>query len=549
MKLEKYKTATILTFISLALLIAVNGVFIITTSYFLKKEALEVAKEKADLILDKNLSVHDYFTNKLKPALLDILNDSIKSGSYFDPAWMSSSFAIKNLDKYFQQRNKFGYYYKDASINARNSNNEADSIEISYIRQLNKYVNTPPKDGIIIIDEKKYYYVLKKGEVLEKNCLKCHSSPQSAPKKLVSLYGDTKSFNRKLGDVISAVSIRIPLDEAYARANHTIFLISLTISFIVLLMVVSYIYLQKKLIFKPLSVLRRQAIAISLDNSHLGETIKVATTKDLTDFVKSFNIMSEKIHDYNMLLEDKVKEKTFHLESKIKDVEQLVKDKDRFLTILAHDLKNPFASLLGFLNLLKDNIRKYDIDKIERQLNMANYSALNIYELFEDLLVWGNSQSGKLPFEPEIHNLKETCNLVLEHLKDIANAKNIEIKCLVLDNIAVWADLNMIRTILRNLVSNGIKFTNVNGQLIIKAEKTDKATKISVIDNGIGISKESLDNLWLTAEKYTTIGTANEKGTGLGLSICKDFIEKHGGKIWAESEVGKGSNFMFTIPD
>lgn len=112
MKLEKYKTGTILTFISLALLIVVNIIFIITTSYFLKKEALEEAKEKADLILDKNLSVHDYFTNQLKPALLEILNDSIKSGNYFDPSWMSSSFAIKTLINIFRKEINSGIIIK-----------------------------------------------------------------------------------------------------------------------------------------------------------------------------------------------------------------------------------------------------------------------------------------------------------------------------------------------------------------------------------------------------------------------------------------------------
>jgi len=230
------------------------------------------------------------------------------------------------------------------------------------------------------------------------------------------------------------------------------------------------------------------------------------------------------------------------------ELKKLNADKDRFITILGHDLKSPFNSILGFLDLLTKNIRKYDIDKIEKFVNMINNSAKNTFGLLEDILLWVRANSGKIPYEPQKLNFATICNEVIENLKLTANTKDITIKQFATEEINIIADKNMLNTVLRNLVSNSIKFTNKNGRIDIYAEKNHSKVTISVSDNGVGIEPDTLNKLFEISQKISTDGTENEKGTGLGLLLCKEFVEKHGGKIWVESELGKGSDFQFTMP-
>jgi PAS domain S-box-containing protein len=227
---------------------------------------------------------------------------------------------------------------------------------------------------------------------------------------------------------------------------------------------------------------------------------------------------------------------------------QLNLDKDRFISILGHDLRSPFNNLLGLSELLSKNIHKYDIDKIEKLANGINKSARNTNNLLDDLLKWAMAQQGNIPFNPENVSLTDVCNDVLITLNPIADAKTIVINCLAKDHLNVFADNDMLKTVLRNLVSNAIKFTNNGGAISINAEQADSKVTISVSDNGVGIPPENLSKLYNISEVLTTKGTAKETGTGLGLLICKEFVEKHGGVIWVESEVGKGSEFRFTLP-
>lgn len=223
-------------------------------------------------------------------------------------------------------------------------------------------------------------------------------------------------------------------------------------------------------------------------------------------------------------------------------------DKDRFITILSHDLKSPFNTILGFLSLLLTNIHKYDIEKIEKQLNIINNTAQNTFELLEDILLWARAQSGKIPFKPRKVDFREIYAAVTKSLINQANKKGIAINCFEHEKTVLMADVDMVKTILRNLISNAIKFSNEKGQISIYTENNPSDITITVSDNGTGIDKDNQSKLWELSQLYTTTGTANEKGTGLGLLLCKEFIEKHGGKIWVESEPGKGSDFKFTLP-
>ena len=230
-------------------------------------------------------------------------------------------------------------------------------------------------------------------------------------------------------------------------------------------------------------------------------------------------------------------------------LQQLNADKDRFISILSHDLKSPFNILLGFSEILTNNFHEYSITKIREYVNHINKATQNANNLLEDLLKWSRAQKGDISFSPQKLLFTNICEDILPTLKPNADAKKIKINYSSADHINVFADVDMLKTVLRNLVSNAIKFTNNGGEISINAEQTESDITITVSDNGIGIPPDNLAKLFDISEVITTKGTAQETGTGLGLLICKEFVEKHGGKIWVESQEGKGTVFYFTIPD
>ena len=236
------------------------------------------------------------------------------------------------------------------------------------------------------------------------------------------------------------------------------------------------------------------------------------------------------------------------VEVKTAELKEMNASKDRFFSIIAHDLKNPFSSIIGFSKMLNEEAGSDNHIKTREIAGMINSSASQTLSLLENLLEWANSQRGKILFNPQKISLNELVNEEFMTLSDLARAKNIELKISFSENLSVFADKNMIKTILRNLISNAIKFTRRNGQVVVDAAPDKRSMRISVSDTGIGISKESMLKLFRIDGNLSGRGTENEKGTGLGLFLCKEFVDKHGGKIWAESEPGKGSTFTFLIP-
>lgn len=229
-------------------------------------------------------------------------------------------------------------------------------------------------------------------------------------------------------------------------------------------------------------------------------------------------------------------------------LKELNVDKDRFISILAHDLKTPFNSMLGFSELLLENIDVYNMATIKSQVKIINESAKSTFNLLEDTLFWARAQSGKLPFDPQKLNLLAVCDVVVDGLAQAASTKQITIKKFAEENIYLIADVAMLKTVLRNLISNAIKFTNTGGNIMVYAAKEDGTIVITVADNGIGIKPMDIEKLFDPSHFHSSVGTAGEKGTGLGLLLCKDFVEMHGGSIWVESVEGVRTEFKFTMP-
>jgi PAS domain S-box-containing protein len=231
-----------------------------------------------------------------------------------------------------------------------------------------------------------------------------------------------------------------------------------------------------------------------------------------------------------------------------KALKELVATKDKFFSIIAHDLKNPFNALLGISEMLYLNQNELDIVQIKELGKMINESSRNAFELLENLLQWSRSQTGQLNFRPKEHILHELVDQSTKIIETQAFNKNISIINNISNDTIIFADGNLLKTIIRNLVSNSIKYTNPNGTVIISSETYDAIAKVIVEDNGIGIQPDILEKLFKIDLKYSTIGTANEKGTGLGLILCKEFAEMHNGEIFVESQVGEGSRFVVELP-
>lgn len=231
-----------------------------------------------------------------------------------------------------------------------------------------------------------------------------------------------------------------------------------------------------------------------------------------------------------------------------KELKRLVADKDRFMRIISHDLRSPFQTLIGFSEVLANNLPDYSAEEISNGLMIINQTSQNTYDLLGDLLLWAKAQSGKLVLEPQYISLANLCHSVIDESIFRAQQKNLTIKDNVPGHINLWADSNVLKTVLRNLISNAIKFSFPGSEVEVMAEASDDNVIIGISDTGVGISPERQAQMWDDNQSATTFGTANEQGTGNGLMLCKELVEKHGGRIWVESGVNQGSTFKIELP-
>ncbi len=235
------------------------------------------------------------------------------------------------------------------------------------------------------------------------------------------------------------------------------------------------------------------------------------------------------------------------IEEQNAQLQQLNATKDKFFSIIGHDIKGPLNSLTSFSNLLINHfeaLTKEDIQTVARDLDK---SLKNLFTLLNNLLEWARSQTGNIDFKPEVFDIIEVLSQNKELLQTQAAAKEITILHEQVSPMLIKANQQSITTVVRNLISNAIKFTPANGVIKLSAEQKVNEVIVSVADTGVGMSKDVLERLFRLDAKHSTPGTANEKGTGLGLILCKDFVEKNGGRLWVESEEGKGSVFYFSL--
>lgn len=273
------------------LFVMAASLLIVTLNLTIKRYALEEARTQARIIIDRNLAVHAFYAKRLKPVLFPVLEKQIAQG-YFEPAWMSSTYAVREINTFSEQFEEFDYYYKECAINARTPANEADPVEREFIRKLNTDASLQEQSGIRIIGGQPYFAVLRRGETMVTSCLRCHSTRDRAPLGLLEYYPDNRSFSRHENEVVSALSIRVPLSAPYAHANQLAMKLAL---FSVLVLAGLYslqFWLHRRLLSGPLEKIRRKAEKIAEGAEHLGELIDPPKGLELRELVASFNGMS-----------------------------------------------------------------------------------------------------------------------------------------------------------------------------------------------------------------------------------------------------------------
>lgn len=299
---------------------------------------------------------------------------------------------------------------------------------------------------------------------------------------------------------------------------------SIIVSFLVLLLVI-FIYLRYRSKKKTNIILGKKNEEIELANKELTHQNK---------------LISEQKEQLSQLFEE------------LKQSESLLREangaKDKFFSIIAHDLKNPFNVLLNYSQMLLEGFDDLpDVQRI-KYIEDIQTSTKSLVKLTENLLDWSRSQTGRIKHEPLEIDLYELAFNNVYLFKKAAEEKNITLKSEIEYETNVFADFNMVNTVFRNLVSNAVKFTEEGGEIKTTAQDKGDFWELCVSDTGMGIKEENLEKLFKIDESLSTRGTRNEEGTGLGLILCKEFVEKNGGEIRVESKVGEGTKFIFTLP-
>ncbi len=297
---------------------------------------------------------------------------------------------------------------------------------------------------------------------------------------------------------------------------------------------------RNNLLISPFKALQSNLVHLVWQTHQIAKGDFSQKVNFMGDFSDSYNSMIQSLRDKNEL--------ELALQKSEKMLKELNATKDRFLSMISHDLKGSFNAILGFSELLSEDFDKFDDEKKLIFVNNIKNAAGSTVILFEELLEWSNSQMGTKTLYPENLNLRMIVSDYLGTLMPLSMRKNISLLNEIPADIIVYADKNALNTIVRNLVSNAIKFTFSGGFVKLDASLSDSFVFIRVIDNGIGFDNEVNDQAFNLDQIARTSGTADEKGTGLGLTLCKEFVERMGGKIHAERKKGYGSTFTFSVP-
>lgn len=380
-------------------------VVVVSVNYSMRQQALVEAQSKARIILDRNLATHTYFSRIMKPSIF-AWSEPFRSKDYFDHTWMSSTYAIREIEKYFKALNPSGYSFKDSAVDARSPENEADEYERVFFENLKAGKKPEMESKVRIIDGKPYLVVLKKGEVMEASCLRCHSRPENAPKGMTDYYGSERSFNRQEGQLASIVSLRIPLSEAYAAAN----VFSWKLSAILLVVLVCLFSIQfwfyRRYLLVPLEIMRKKANEIAAQEGHLGEELPQPFGREIRELTSTFNEMSVKLRHDRDHLEELVQKRTEALQESEKRYHSLFENMLEgfaYCKMLYDGEGHPIDFIYLYVNVAFERLtglRAVTGKKVTEANPGVKESNPELLEIYGRVALTGNPERFEIDFKP-----------------------------------------------------------------------------------------------------------------------------------------------------
>lgn len=276
------------------------------------------------------------------------------------------------------------------------------------------------------------------------------------------------------------------------------------------------------------------------------EDILKAFRAGAVDYItKPFNIMELKVRVGNHISLKHTREQLKNANDKLL---QVIHEKDKFFTIIAHDLRNPFIGISSLSQIMVEQLGSLQLDEMEEYAREIHHAFINAFNLLKNLLSWAKSQTGRMDFVPQQLDVQELITETIAFIQEAAILKNIEIESQIAEGLSVFADKEMVATVMRNLVSNAVKFTHTGGKVRISCERSDQHIQISVVDNGIGMTSKMVEEIFRIDVSNGRKGTNGEPSSGIGLLLCKEFTERNGGTIKVESQPDEGSTFNITLP-
>lgn len=527
-----------------SLLIICGGVAIaLMVRAEVRHTAVDNAASRAEILAAEALAVHTYFSEELKPDVF-AMSDEFREPAYFEPSWMSSTYAVRELNVRFRALVPGEYYYKEAAINARSPLNEATGYEAEFLRALNTDPDLVEDERVRTVAGEPQYVLLRKAETITETCLRCHSTPDAAPAGLVAIYGGERSFGRQVGEVASAISVRIPLEAEFARADQLAAKVTLyIIATLVVVLLVMYGFVRQQALV-PLARLRSFASGIGEGSVPLGARVQESGPEEFVELAGALNRMSGQLEDQV----EEISNQSMNLEEANEQLHSALASRDEFMRNMTHEFRTPLNSIIGFGGTIQSELPGELNEEQRRQVDMIVASGRRLRTMVDELLDFARVASGSHELHITEFDLCAGLSEIVDTLRGMAEEKDIDLVVECDDHdVVMRSDKQKLQAIVLNLGSNAIKFTH-SGCITVRVDHDDANVSIGVRDSGEGIAPEHLPHVFEDFYQVSSARLAKPVGSGVGLALSRRYAELLGGELAVESELGVGSTFTLTVP-